>query len=77
MVLCRPGGRGVFILVSLFLLLLSVVLPSFFGLSSEALPGVWRSSGGWRNNDTHGLFFSDVDPNCACSDLHLLVSKFV
>lgn len=39
MVLCRPGGRCFFYFSLTFLLFLSVVLPSFFGLSSYAFQG--------------------------------------
>lgn len=37
MVLCRPGGRCFYFSLTFFLLLLFVVLSSFFGFSSYAL----------------------------------------
>lgn len=51
----------------------SVVLWPFFVCSSRCVEEL-----GWFGGKRHSRFvFSDVDPNCACSDLHLLVSKFV
>lgn len=85
MVLCRPGGRCLFGFSSLvsLLLLLSVVLLSFFGLSSYASQ-VWGQplvrTLGWLEKKerlkTDKGFFSSVDWACVSGDSHLCFGVF-